>query len=113
MSSASADAPLARCDDLGDRPVVRPADGPAAARAGIEAFMPHVAGAIGRRACESGDASRRMLSAGQSLGLTNRRAPLAAIVDEIEREALRALARLRAVSATGRDVAGCHEATSP
>ena len=62
---------------------------------GIEALMPHVSGAIGRRAYESGDVSRGMLSAGQSLGLTNRRAPLAAIVDELEREALRALARLR------------------
>lgn len=62
---------------------------------GIEALMPYVSGAIGRRAYESGDASRGLLSAGQSLGLTNRREPLAVIVDGLEREALRALARLR------------------
>ncbi|WP_349359138.1 nitronate monooxygenase [Stappia sp.] len=62
---------------------------------GIEALMPHVAGRIGRRAYETGDVSHGMLSAGQALGLTRARAPLAGIVAQLEREACAALARLR------------------
>jgi NAD(P)H-dependent flavin oxidoreductase YrpB (nitropropane dioxygenase family) len=62
---------------------------------GIEALMPHVSGAIGRKAYETGDVSRGMLSAGQSLGLTDAVAPMADIVARIEAEAEVALARLR------------------
>lgn len=62
---------------------------------GIEALMPHVKGAIGRRAYETGEVSRGMLSAGQSLGLTDTVEPLRSIVDRLEQEALTALARLR------------------
>lgn len=62
---------------------------------GIEALMPHVAGAIGRRAYETGDVSRGMLSAGQSLGLSDRIAPLAELVGQLESEAIQALSRLR------------------
>lgn len=61
---------------------------------GIAALMPHVSGAIGRKAYETGDVSRGMLSAGQSLGLTDRIAPLADIVAQLENEASAALARL-------------------
>ncbi|UWQ21530.1 nitronate monooxygenase family protein [Jannaschia sp. W003] len=64
---------------------------------GIEALLPHVSGAIGRRAYETGDVSRGMLSAGQSLGLTDRVAPLADIVAALEAEAGAALRRLRPV----------------
>ncbi|MFO6465154.1 NAD(P)H-dependent flavin oxidoreductase [Jannaschia sp. KMU-145] len=62
---------------------------------GIERLMPLVAGRIGRAAYRSGDISRGMLSAGQSLGLTDRIAPLATIVAELEAEAMVALDRLR------------------
>ncbi len=62
---------------------------------GIEELMPHVAGAIGRKAYETGDTSHGMLSAGQSLGLTDRVAPFKDIVAQLEAEALIALARLR------------------
>jgi len=65
---------------------------------GIAALMPHVSGAIGRHAYETGDVSRGMLSAGQSLGLTDRIAPLADIVAQLEHEAETALARLSALS---------------
>ncbi|SDZ25110.1 nitronate monooxygenase [Jannaschia faecimaris] len=62
---------------------------------GIEALMPLVSGAIGRKAYETGDVSRGMLSAGQSLGLTDAVAPMADIVARIEAEAMAALSRLR------------------
>ncbi|MCK0168524.1 nitronate monooxygenase [Jannaschia sp. S6380] len=61
---------------------------------GIAALMPLVSGAIGRQAYATGDVSKGMLSAGQSLGLTDRVAPLAEIVAELEAEAKVALARL-------------------
>ena len=61
---------------------------------GIAPLMPYVSGAIGRKAYETGDVSRGMLSAGQSLGLTDRIAPLADIVAQLETEASVALARL-------------------
>lgn len=62
---------------------------------GIEALLPHVSGAIGRRAYQSGDVTHGMLSAGQSLGFTDKIEPLAAIVAQLEQEASVALARLR------------------
>ena len=62
---------------------------------GIAELMPYVSGAIGRKAYETGDVSRGMLSAGQALGLTNGIAPLADIVAQLEQEAGVALARLR------------------
>lgn len=73
---------------------------------GIEELMPHVAGRIGRAAYETGDVSKGMLSAGQSLGLTDTVEPLAAIVDGLEEEALRALARLRPAAARERTEEG-------
>lgn len=62
---------------------------------GIADLMPYVTGAIGRKAYETGDVSRGMLSAGQALGLTDGVAPLADIVAQLEQEAGVALARLR------------------
>ncbi|MGH1460183.1 MAG: NAD(P)H-dependent flavin oxidoreductase [Paracoccaceae bacterium] len=62
---------------------------------GIAELMPHVSGVIGRKAYETGDVSRGMLSAGQALGLTDGIAPLADIVAQLEQEAGVALARLR------------------
>ncbi|SNR27488.1 NAD(P)H-dependent flavin oxidoreductase [Puniceibacterium sediminis] len=67
---------------------------------GIEALMPHVTGAIGRRAYETGDTSHGILSAGQALGLLERSEPLADIIAQLESEALRALARLRPATQT-------------
>ncbi|GFE65584.1 NAD(P)H-dependent flavin oxidoreductase [Litoreibacter roseus] len=61
---------------------------------GIDALMPHVAGKIGRKAYETGDVSRGLLSAGQSLGMVNRIAPMAEIVAELETQALAARNRL-------------------
>ena len=72
---------------------------------GIETLMPHVAGAIGRRAYESGDTSRGLLSAGQALGLLERCEPLADIVAQLETEALQALARLRPPAQSLKEVA--------
>ena len=65
---------------------------------GIADLMPYVSGAIGRKAYETGDVSRGMLSAGQALGLTDGVAPLADIVAQLEEEAGAALARLRPLS---------------
>ncbi|MBJ3764182.1 nitronate monooxygenase [Maribius pontilimi] len=62
---------------------------------GIDQLMPLVKGTIGRRAYETGDVSRGMLSAGQSLGLTDAIKPLAEIVAQLEHEAETALKRLR------------------
>ncbi|QFS81749.1 Nitronate monooxygenase [Roseivivax sp. THAF40] len=62
---------------------------------GIDALMPYVSGKIGRQAYETGDVSRGMLSAGQSLGLLDRSEPFTDIVASLEAEALAALARLR------------------
>jgi len=62
---------------------------------GIEALLPYVSGSIGRQAYETGDISHGMLSAGQSLGLVERIAPLASLVANLEQEAMVALERLR------------------
>ncbi len=64
---------------------------------GIEALMPHVSGKIGRQAYRTGDVSKGMLSAGQSLGLTDRVQPMAEIIARIEAEAMTARDRIAAV----------------
>ena len=56
----------------------------------IDDLMPLVSGKIGRRAYETGDASRRVLPAGQSLGAITRPAPLAEITARMEAEMLEA-----------------------
>jgi len=62
---------------------------------GIAALMPYVSGAIGRKAYETGDVSRGLLSAGQALGFTDHVAAFADIVAQLETEAIAALARLK------------------
>ncbi|MEM9796059.1 MAG: nitronate monooxygenase [Pseudomonadota bacterium] len=63
---------------------------------GIDALMPLVSGKIGRRAYATGDTSRGMLSAGQSLGLTDRIEPMAAIANRLAEQARKARATLLA-----------------
>lgn len=53
----------------------------------FEDLRPLVAGVIGRKAYETGDVSRGMLSAGHALGLTDRIEPMADIIARIEGEA--------------------------
>ena len=70
---------------------------------GIHGLMPYVSGKIGHEAYRTGDVSRGMLSAGQALGLTDRVAPMATIIAEIETQALAARDALtRAMPAGGR-----------
>ncbi|MFQ6550126.1 NAD(P)H-dependent flavin oxidoreductase [Aestuariibius sp. 2305UL40-4] len=64
---------------------------------GIEALMPHVSGKIGRQAYRTGDVSKGLLSAGQSLGLTDRVQPMVEIIARIEAEAMTARDRIAAV----------------
>lgn len=59
----------------------------------IQELLPLVSGKLGRRAYETGDVSRGVLSAGQSLGAITKTAPLADIVEELERDMLAALRR--------------------
>ncbi|MGC3938650.1 NAD(P)H-dependent flavin oxidoreductase [Roseobacter sp. EG26] len=63
----------------------------------IQDLMPLVAGRIGRKAYESGDVSRGLLSAGHALGLTDRIEPMADIIARIEAQALAARGRLSGV----------------
>jgi NAD(P)H-dependent flavin oxidoreductase YrpB (nitropropane dioxygenase family) len=64
----------------------------------FEQLRPHVAGALGRRVYETGDASAGTLSLGQSVAFADKIEPLASIVERLETEmrtALAALAGLR------------------
>ena len=63
----------------------------------IQDLMPLVSGKIGRQAYQTGDVSRGMLSAGHSLGLTDKIEPMADIVARLEAEAMQALGRLDGV----------------
>ncbi|AXI48022.1 2-nitropropane dioxygenase [Sulfitobacter sp. SK012] len=54
----------------------------------IRDLLPLVSGQIGRKAYETGDVSRGMLSAGHALGLTDKIEPMADIIDRIEAQAL-------------------------
>lgn len=65
---------------------------------GFEGLRPHVAGVIGRKAYETGDVSKGMLSAGHALGLTDRIEPMADIVARLEIQADAAALRLRGAS---------------
>lgn len=58
-------------------------------------LRPLVAGVIGRKAYETGDVSRGMLSAGHALGLTDRIEPMADIIARIEAEAASAFGALQ------------------
>jgi nitronate monooxygenase len=61
-------------------------------------LMPLVSGQIGRKAYQTGDVSRGMLSAGHALGLTDRIEPMADIIRRIEAEANASLRRLGLVT---------------
>lgn len=59
----------------------------------IQDLLPLVSGKIGRRAYETGDVTRGVLSAGQSLGAITRAAPMASIVEELEQDMMATLRR--------------------
>lgn len=65
----------------------------------IEDLLPYVSGKIGKLAYETGDVSKGLLSAGQSLGFADAIVPLAEIVAELENEARLALQRLELLQA--------------
>lgn len=67
----------------------------------IADLMPFVAGKIGRKAYETGDVSKGLLSAGHALGLTNEIASMSEIVAQLEGEARAALTRLDACRGVG------------
>lgn len=58
-------------------------------------ILPHIMGTVGRKAYETGDVEKAMLSCGQGVVFADRIEPLAAIVDRIEGEARAAMARLQ------------------
>jgi nitronate monooxygenase len=59
----------------------------------IQDLLPMVSGKIGRRAYETGDVNRGVLSVGQSLGAITQTAPMATIIEELEHDMLAALRR--------------------
>lgn len=59
-----------------------------------QALLPHIMGTVGRKAYESGDYEKAMLSCGQGVVFADKIEPLAAIVDRLEAEAHAAMARL-------------------
>lgn len=58
-------------------------------------ILPHIMGTVGRKAYESGDVEKAMLSCGQGVVFADRIEPLAAIVDRLETEARAAMHRLQ------------------
>ena len=62
------------------------------------AILPHIMGTVGRKAYETGDVEKAMLSCGQGVVFADRIEPVAAIVDRIEAEARAALTRLQHIS---------------
>jgi len=65
------------------------------------AILPHIMGTVGRKAYETGDVEKAMLSCGQGVVFADRIEPLAAIVDRIEAEARAAMARLQSICGKG------------
>lgn len=61
------------------------------------AILPHIMGTVGRKAYETGDVEKAMLSCGQGVVFADKIEPLAAIVDRIEAEARSAMARLQSL----------------
>lgn len=59
------------------------------------ALLPHIMGTVGRKAYESGDYDKAMLSCGQGVVFADRIEPLAAIVDRLENEARAAMNRVQ------------------
>ncbi len=63
-------------------------------KAETAALLPHIMGTIGRKAYETGDYDKAMLSCGQGVVFADKIEPLAAIVDRLETEARNAMQRL-------------------
>lgn len=59
-----------------------------------QAILPHIMGTVGRKAYESGDVDKAMLSCGQGVVFADKIEPLATIVDRIEAEARVTMGRL-------------------
>ncbi len=64
----------------------------------LEALMPHIAGRVGRRAYETGDARFGVLSVGQSVAFADRIEPLATIVKRLEEEACTTMTRIASLT---------------
>lgn len=65
--------------------------------ADTQTLLPHIMGTIGRKAYETGDYEKAMLSCGQGVVFADRIEPVAAIVDRLETEAHAAMKRLHAL----------------
>ncbi len=63
----------------------------------IETLLPYVSGKIGKQAYETGDVSKGVLSAGQSLGMMKNIKPLGEILEDFSAEARDALSRLHPI----------------
>ena len=61
----------------------------------LDMLMPHISGAIGRKAYETGDTSTGALAVGQAVSFADRIEPLAEIVKRLEDEAHQAMQRLK------------------
>ncbi|MGH8619226.1 MAG: NAD(P)H-dependent flavin oxidoreductase [Burkholderiales bacterium] len=59
-----------------------------------EAMLPHIMGTVGRKAYETGEYEKAMLSVGQGVIFADKIEPLAAIVDRLEEEARVSMNRL-------------------
>lgn len=63
-------------------------------------LLPHIMGSIGRKAYETGDYEKAMLSCGQGVVFADKIEPLAAIVDRLESEARTAMDRMQRIYRT-------------
>jgi nitronate monooxygenase len=59
-----------------------------------EAMLPHIMGTVGRKAYETGEYEKAMLSVGQGVIFADKIEPVAAIVDRLEAEAFASMHRL-------------------
>lgn len=66
-----------------------------------QAILPHIMGTVGRKAYETGEVEKAMLSCGQGVVFADKIEPLAAIVDRIEAEARVAMGRLNTLYRPG------------
>ncbi|MEY4600112.1 MAG: hypothetical protein RLZZ445_2909 [Pseudomonadota bacterium] len=66
-----------------------------------QAILPHIMGTVGRKAYETGEVEKAMLSCGQGVVFADRIEPLAAIVDRLDGEARTAMARLQSLYRPG------------
>ncbi len=66
-----------------------------------QAILPHIMGTVGRKAYETGDVEKAMLSCGQGVVFADKIEPLAAIVDRLDSEARAAMTRLQSLYRAG------------